>query len=282
MPNRLETYKVKEWTVLGRNFFKPPFRVSDALINEARIVYVVNGRSKLYSANEFTELFPGDTLIMKTDNFVNQWLANETDELNQVIVFQLNSALLHHLYEQKIPEWFVHRDDENTSPVIKPQANPLLNAYFESLQVYLDHSRHLAEGLIQIKAKELIHILAQTDASGTVKNFFGNLFNAREYDFQEVIQKNLFKDLNIENLAFLTGMSLSSFKRKFSSIYGTSPNKYIISKRLDKAQTLLNTTTLTISEIAYDCGFSDVSYFSKTFRKYYNSSPSDIRNNQLD
>ncbi len=89
--------------------------------------------------------------------------------------------------------------------------------------------------------------------------------------------QNIFEDLNTEDLAFLCAMSVSSFKRKFQEVFGTSPNKYITSKRLDKAQSLLRTTTLTISEIAYDCGFSDVSYFSKTFKKYYNSTPSDLR-----
>ena len=107
------------------------------------------------------------------------------------------------------------------------------------------------------------------------------MFKANEYKLQEVIQAHLFDDLNLEDLAFLTGLSLSSFKRKFSAVYGTSPNKYIISKRLEKAQLLLRTTDLRISEIAYECGYSDVGYFTKTFQKYYNCSPSNFREKLL-
>jgi len=105
MSNKLETYKIKEWTVFGRNTFKPPFRISDALINEARIVHVVNGNSKLFSANKFVELKPNDTIVMKADNFVNNWFKNEDDSYNQVIIFSLTTDYLNYIYNNQLPEW---------------------------------------------------------------------------------------------------------------------------------------------------------------------------------
>lgn len=279
MSNTLQTYKVKNWVVFGRTTFKPPFNLSDALINEARIVYVVNGRSKLYSANQHIDLHPGDTLIMKSDNFVNHWQENENDEINEVIAFQLNADFLKYLYDNQIPRWFESESTIQTNAVVKTDPHPLLKSFFDNLKIYFANPSHLSEEVIQLKIKELISLLIQIDNQGTIQQIFGALFNASAYDFQEVIQKNLFQNLNLEELAFLTGMSLSSFKRKFKSIYGTSPTKYFISKRLEKAQNLIKTTDLRISEIAYDCGFTDTSYFSKTFKNYYNISPSDLRNN---
>ncbi len=278
MSTTLQTYNVKNWVVFGRTTFKPPFNVSDALINEARIVHVVNGRSNLYSANQHIDLFAGDTLIMKPDNFVNHWLENENDETNEVIAFQLNADFLRFLYDNQIPQWFSSDDSIQTNAVVKTGPHPLLKSFFDNLKIYFANPAHLNEEVIQLKIKELISLLIQIDNQGTTHQIFGALFNASSYDFQEVIQKNLFENLNLEELAFLTGMSLSSFKRKFKSIYGTSPTKYIISKRLEKAQNLIKTTDLRISDIAYDCGFTDTSYFSKTFKNYYNISPSDLRN----
>ena len=279
MSSKLETYKVRDWVVFGRTEFKPPFKVSDALINEARIVHVAYGHSRLYSAHQYMELSTGDTLVMKADNFVNKWQENEGDELNQVIAFQLNAEFLRYMYHDQLPSWLISTETILSNAVEIAEPSPLLNTFFEGLQSYFDHPTYLTEELICVKVRELISLLVQTDASQNMRNIFGNLFNASEYSFQEVIQQKLFEALNIEDLAFLTGMSLSSFKRKFSSLYGTSPNKYFISKRLEKAQILLNTTNLRISEIAYDCGFSDVGYFSKTFRNYFNCSPSDFRKN---
>ena len=276
MAIKLETYDIKNWTVLGRTVFKPPFNVSDALINEARIVYVVNGQSELYSSNQLIHLEKGDLLIMKTDNFVNHWQKNESDEMNTVIVFQINSDLLNHLYNDNLPEWFTQNSDSSNS-IVKTERHVVIDSFFENLQVYLNHPKLLTEEVIQIKIKEIISLIIQSDQSGNAKRIFGHLFKPNDYNFQETIQKNLYKNLTIDELAFLAGMSLSSFKRKFSTVYSDTPNKYITSKRLEKAKNLLTTSDLNISEIAYDCGFSDISYFSKTFKKHYNTSPSEIK-----
>ncbi|AZQ65376.1 AraC family transcriptional regulator [Flammeovirga pectinis] len=274
---KLIKYSIKDWVVLGKIEFLSPKKITDELIDEARIVYVVNGESHLYSANKDIELITGDTLIMKTDNFINTWLENPNNETTVVIVFQLTSALLHHIYNNDLPNWFVEVDHNYNQSIVKVDNHALITSYFTSLQLYIENNDVFTEDIINIKIKELISILINTDKSGDTKSIFGNLFRAKEYEFKEIIAKNIFEELNIEDLAFLCSLSVSSFKRKFQSVFGTSPNKYITSKRLDKAQTLLKTTSRTISEIAYDCGFSDVSYFSKSYKKYYNSSPSELR-----
>lgn len=277
MRPELSVYKVSQWVVLGRTKFIPPHKITDELINEARIVHVVNGTSRLHSANQVTHLSTGDTLIMKTDNFINNWLENEGDERTDVIVFQLNSDLLHYLYDNQLPDWFAEDKSQKSSSTVKLVRHELIDNYYTALKSYFDMPKFFTEEVIQSKVRELISLLVTTDLSNDTRKIFGNLFNATSYEFQETIAKNIFEDLNIEDLAFLTGMSLSSFKRKFKDIFGTSPNKYIVSKRLDRAQTLLRTSDLTISEVAFDCGFSDVGYFSKTFKKHYNISPSESK-----
>ena len=57
----------------------------------------------------------------------------------------------------------------------------------------------------------------------------------------------------------------------------SSPAKYIRQKRLEKAATLLKSTSLRIADIAYDCGFVDQAHFSKLFQRAYSLSPSSYR-----
>lgn len=275
--SNVQTFKVKDWVVFGVNTFEPPFRISDALINEARIVHVVHGQSRLHAANCSLNLNDGDTVVMKSDNFVNNWLANADGASNQVIAFQLSTPFLKHLYQNHLPAWFSNSKKSNENAALKAYAHPLIADYFNSLQVYFQNSNLLSEEVVQLKIRELLSLLIETDTSGKLRGLFGELFTAGDYNFQEVIQQNLFEDLSIEELAFLSGLSLSSFKRKFKELYGTSPNKYINCKRLEKAQILLKTSKLSISEIAYDCGFSDVGYFSKVFKNNYHILPSELR-----
>ena len=273
----LITFKIKDWVVFGRNKFVPPFKISDALINEARIVHVVHGKSRLFAADRNVDLNSGDTIIMTSDNFVNSWFANENGEANEVIAFQLNAEFLKHLYNNQIPSWFANKPEGEKPALEKVKRHVLIDDFFNSLTNYLNNKELLNEEVILLKIRELISLFIETDSTGKMRNIFANLFSPKDYNFQEVIQQNIFEDLGAEELAFLVGQSLSSFKRNFKSIYGTSPNKYITSKRLEKSQVLLKSTDLSISEIAYECGFSDVGYFSKVFKGHYQILPSEIR-----
>ena len=89
-----------------------------------------------------------------------------------------------------------------------------------------------------------------------------DLFNPDEYSFKEIIQNNLYEDLSVDNLAMLTNLSTSSFKRKFKEVFDDSPAHYIKTKRLEKAADLLVVSNQRITDICYECGFSDIGHFS--------------------
>ncbi|MGB9273770.1 MAG: helix-turn-helix domain-containing protein, partial [Terrimicrobiaceae bacterium] len=59
--------------------------------------------------------------------------------------------------------------------------------------------------------------------------------------------------------------SLSSFKREFRRCYGTTPGKWLIGRRLECAAQMLRTTSMSMTEIALECGFEEPSHFSRTF-----------------
>ena len=72
----------------------------------------------------------------------------------------------------------------------------------------------------------------------------------------------------------LPHLSVSTFKRKFKELYHTSPGQYITTKKLEKAAELLSSSSLRIGDVCYDCGFGDVSNFTKAFKAAYGQTPS--------
>ena len=72
-------------------------------------------------------------------------------------------------------------------------------------------------------------------------------------------------------------MSQVQVYRKLKALTGKTPSKYIRFIRMEKAMELLSTSNLNISEIAYNLGFSDPNYFSRTFQQVYGKTPSSIR-----
>ena len=68
-------------------------------------------------------------------------------------------------------------------------------------------------------------------------------------------------------------LSHSQFARKLDALTGFSPNRFIRFMRLKRAKELLQDLDLSITVVAYDCGFSDPSYFSRVFKKEFGKTP---------
>lgn len=80
----------------------------------------------------------------------------------------------------------------------------------------------------------------------------------------------------MERFAYLTGRSISAFKRDFASIFSDTPSRWLIQRRLKEGYFLLEKKGKKPSDIYLDLGFEDLSHFSFAFKKKYGFSPSDI------
>lgn len=90
------------------------------------------------------------------------------------------------------------------------------------------------------------------------------------------IENNYSTNVALEDIAESANISASTCLRLFSTVLGTTPIKYLLAFRLQKAaEELKHTNGRTVSEIAHSCGFSDASYFNRCFRKQYGSTPSE-------
>lgn len=85
-------------------------------------------------------------------------------------------------------------------------------------------------------------------------------------------------DLSVDKIAGMMGFERTQFYRKIKALTNYSPVELIRNLRLKQARTLLLQTEKSISEIAYDTGFSTPAYFSKCFRDAFGETPSDLRN----
>ena len=102
----------------------------------------------------------------------------------------------------------------------------------------------------------------------------------REAVFLENLDKAISENMtdpefSVETLADELGMSQSSLNRKIRDIFRTTTNAFIRDRRLEKAESLLKTTSLQINEICYKVGFQTPSYFIKCFRTKYGCSPNE-------
>lgn len=101
---------------------------------------------------------------------------------------------------------------------------------------------------------------------------------ARLEAVMEYINNHLSEPMKLDELAAIAKMSPSYFSQLFKSVNGFSTWDYIISRRIDMAQTLLSTTDQSVLDIAFQCGFNNSTNFNRAFKKITSFSPKEYRN----
>lgn len=146
----------------------------------------------------------------------------------------------------------------------------------EELEPHLDFNEvfaTLAEKLVlsQLEVNRRLQSIKNARRS-TREEIFRRVSRARNF-----IDDKYLEDLNLEEMAGLAFLSKYHFLRCFKEVYGISPYQYVIQKRLEHSQMLLQDERKTLSEIAYQTGFIDRRAFNRAFRKAYGFSPSEFR-----
>lgn len=91
------------------------------------------------------------------------------------------------------------------------------------------------------------------------------------------LQDNCQKEILLKNVAEKFDMSVRTFNRRFKNATGKTPLQYLQEIRIDMAKDLLQTSNLSVSEIAYKVGYQDMGHFSSLFKKLLSTTPSDYR-----
>ena len=159
---------------------------------------------------------------------------------------------------------------EEFSAQVSPMSERLV-AYCWSLAPYFNDPSQVNLGLLRLKVMELLYNVM--DCS---KNIFRQMLQLRQpvrVDIHQVVEDNYTSPISLEELAYLSGRSLSSFKRDFQSIYGETPAKWIREKRLSKARQMLEASQMSVADVAYSLGFENPTHFSRIFKQRYGSSP---------
>lgn len=95
------------------------------------------------------------------------------------------------------------------------------------------------------------------------------------------IDSNYTKKISTKELSNIIHISPYHFCRIFKQMTGKTTTDYINGIRLEKAVNYLNKYDLNITEIALRCGFDNINYFSRVFRKHYNISPTEFKKTNL-
>ncbi|GJD16771.1 transcriptional regulator, AraC family [Rivularia sp. IAM M-261] len=110
-----------------------------------------------------------------------------------------------------------------------------------------------------------------------IKAYQDGLAKNKLHIILDYIDTHLEQDIKLSDLAKLIEVSQYYFCTLFKQSTGLAPHKYLIQQRIKRAKTLLQSTKLSIAEIALQCGFTDQSHLHKHFKRLEGITPSSIR-----
>lgn len=165
--------------------------------------------------------------------------------------------------EEHRAEGYEHGAD---SYITKPFHSKVLLARIENLLRQRQLLKHLYQG-----AKEAEKEISEAHLEDRDKQFLKQL--------QAIIQKNLSdSEFGVEDMGQQIGLSRVQLYRKVKAMTGSSVVDLLRKARLAKARRLLETRSMSVSEVAYEVGFSAPSYFTKCFKEEYGMLPGDVGN----
>ena len=162
-------------------------------------------------------------------------------------------------------------------PVLKtydPQIEQLTKLLFGEMQNNSFGGKLYLESLKQVL---VIHLLRHYSVFEPIFRQNKGLAPYKLRQTIDYIQAYLDRDLSLEVMAKQIGVSRSYFADQFKQAMGVAPHQYVIQQRIEKAKRLLKERTLSIAEIALECGFASQSHLNKAFGKYVGTTPKNYR-----
>lgn len=244
------------------------------------LIIVLDGTADFYRDDLHIPLRKGDIFVL-TGNYVKRFCNAKNLQIFNVFFWDLSmqrfegsfrSMAGYQLLFEQNPRILAY--DENhrlrASQAVLDELFPLMQLM--EIEIYLRRTGY--EQVLNSIFLALITLIsrAYSDSENHQVKNVSNLNQAATY-----MQINFREPLKLEDIAAVACMSERQFTRKFKEIFQQSPIQYLVHQRIIRACAMLEESNHSISEIAMECGFNDINYFSKTFKRAHNMSPSAYR-----
>ena len=252
-------------------------------ITRIAIGYVLSGCKYIHRNDICHAIDEGSIFLLDSGHHYEENIVGSNGRFEQ-IVFYISSAQLQQALFSLHLNYGLSFTSQHRCPLcmsrefVFERAGNALRNFFVGIDLSLRNSGMLHNDIAQrLKLGELLYLIF-TSEDGCLRRKVLRASDTALEQFVCTIYQNIYNDISIEMLAAMTNRSLTSFKKEFKRIFNAPPHRWIIARRLDRARIMLISTTLTISEIGVECGFTNISHFIKLFKHRFRATPASFRN----
>jgi AraC-like DNA-binding protein len=164
----------------------------------------------------------------------------------------------------------------NKKPFLLYRQDMFMRNYIASIQHMLQEDALKTTAFRQLKLEELLLYLLHLDPD-KFNSLLPVAATNEEMLLRGAVEHNICNPVTVEDLAFLCNMSLSTFKRKFFKIYGTSPVQWLMQQKLQLAANLLKDAAEKPGLVFEKVGYVNHSSFSQAFKKQFGITPTEYQ-----
>ena len=268
--DQFESLKIQELTFVAYRSDVYPSK-NEVFFEENAVIYVLEGEKKFSSPAEEVTVKKGDVFFIRRGYYL---MSESIDATYRSLVFFMDEKLIKSFVGE-------NQDLFNEIDPLTPENSTLLvlhtdekfGKFVESIFPYFKSKTRYLNQFLKLKLQELLLHLLEFDSSHELKILLQEIFNGEKADLAFLMQTYYLKPLTLNELARLSGRSLSTFKRDFKEQFHESPANWIREKRLQRAAFLLKNSGQNVTEICDEVGFESVSHFIKAFKERFGHTP---------
>jgi len=248
------------------SFFK-----SDIMFGHHMLIWFISGETKIIQ--------PGATFFFKKGDI----FLIPRNQLATIINYpkdgQPHKTVVMHLSVERLREFYISRNVKTkvltSSKIYSFSNHPLLESCLASLIPYFD-MKDIPPDLASLKITEAISILRTLDKD--IDTVLANFEEPGKIDLVDYMERNFMFNLPMEKFGYLTGRSLTTFKRDFKKAFNDTPQRWLTRKRLELAHYQFVEKKKKPVDVCYETGFENLSHFSFAFKKQFGYAPTELLN----
>lgn len=243
---------------------------NEVFFEEPAVIVVLEGEKKFSSPTQELHVRKGDILFFQRGCYsMNESIDNNYRSL----VFFVNERLLKEFVSQHLALFQQTSAHVPADLILDYSSSPAFTTFIDSLLPYFGAKTVFLNELLRLKSQELLLHLLELDTQMQLRSILWHIYQGQKTDLDYLMGTYLLKPLSMNELARLSGRSLSAFKRDFEAHFHTSPGQWIRWKRLEHAHFLLRNTAKNVSEVSLEIGYESVSHFIKAYKNQYGFTP---------
>jgi AraC-like DNA-binding protein len=253
-----------------------------SMLTKNAISLVINGEKTIHFAEKKVNVNADEFHFLSRGNCLISMQLSEATIFKSFLIFFSDKVLADfYLKYDKLIAQVKPKSKLTSEPYLAFKKDDFVWNFIGSLNLLFQNTAAISTEMKLLKFEELMLHLLQNYPEKLLSFQWNKKSEFDDLLIRKAVETNVVNKISVEELAFLCNVSISTFKRRFEKIYGTSPSKWILQRRMEIARDLLTRHHEKPSEVFHKVGYENHSSFTESFKQAFGLTPKEFQLRQL-